>query len=208
MNVIRLLEESFELPDGDGGGDGGGGGAGDAPMPGVGGAMPPPSRWENVHILCDAKEELPESTDHDLNDDDEDWCYLCEIGAFDQTNHWCQMLRNYIAKHGGDMRNRSLCRDVQEMYNLHIRPYLDVPRTWTQGSIARHIQCHTIDPVLIARHQIRVLGKILEVMERGSLRSRRMDRDAPDEIDRQSLKAYRETLDTQRRMLRELERLK
>lgn len=194
-NALRLLGESFELVDAD---MGAGGDAGPAPAVAVA-----PARWENVHIFCDAKEEMP-----DEEDEFDDWCFMCEIGAFDQTNPWCAQISAYIAKHGMDMRNCSLARDVQKMYVDNIMPYMDVPRRWTLSCIIRHVQNHTINRTLMLRHTIRVLSKTLEVMERGSLRSRRMDRPAPDEIDTRMLKAYRETVDTRSRLMRELEHTK
>jgi len=195
-NALRLLGESFELADADMGGGGGGGAA--APP-----AVAAPARWENVHIFCDAKEEMP-----DEEDEFDDWCFMCEIGAFDQTNYWCGQISDYIAKHGADMRNCSLARDVQKMFVDNIMPYMDVPRRWTLGCIIRHVQGHTINRTLMLRHTIRVLSKAMEVMERGSLRSRRMDRPAPDEVDTRMLKAYREASQERSRLMRELEHTK
>lgn len=201
-NALRLLGESFELGDADMGLGGGGGGAAD-PMAAAVAVAAPPARWENVHIFCDAKEEMP-----DEEDEFDDWCFMCEIGAFDQTNYWCGQISDYIAKHGADMRNCSLARDVQKMFMDNIWPHMDVPRRWTLACIIRHVQGHTINRTLILRHTIRVLSKTLDVMERGSLRSRRMDRPAPDEIDTRMLKAYRDTVDTRSRLMRELEHTK
>lgn len=188
MNVEALFgDEEFQLDE-------------DAPPlpPLPGDVVPPavPAEWSPVPLLPRRWEDAPEA--------DDDWCFLCEVGDTGHNNPYYRMLVEYIHNTSGLVSDESLCHDIQDMYNRELRPYNDPPMNWSRRSIMRHIEEHSLTPVLMLRRTLRVLNEELRVMEDGMLR-RRSDRvGEPDELQKANVMLHLRLIEARSKLLREL----
>ena len=131
------------------------------------------------------------------------WCFLCEVGEHGQQNRYFHMLLDYIARHYGRISDSALCFDVQDLYNRHLRPYLDHNRPWHSRTILAHIEDHATTPATLTLRSMRMLTEAMRVLEQGALRLRHSAGEEPDTLDRGNCKLYLELLAARQKLSRD-----
>jgi len=161
-------------------------------------AGPPPAMWEPVPVLRRIWHVDPPG----YAEADDDWCFMCEVGEEGHDNPFYRMLVDHINKTSGLVSDEALCQDVQDIYNRELRPHQVVPRDWSKRSIMRHIEEHSMNPVLMMRRTLRVINEELRVMEEGMLRERSPG--LPDRVNIKIMPHYLKLVEARSKLIREM----
>ena len=161
-------------------------------------AKDPDAIWEPVPVLRRIWHADPPG----YAEADDDWCFMCEVGEEGHDNPFYRMLVDHINKTSGLVADEALCQDVQDIYNRELRPHQVAPRNWSKRSIMRHIEEHSMNPVLMMRRTLRVMNEKLRVMEEGMLRERSPG--VPDRVNIKIMPHYLKLVEARSKLIREM----
>ena len=146
--------------------------------------------------------------DRELHPDAPPFCFLCHIvqrqDRAQQVTHYRKLL-DYINASFGEVERVLLCTQVQKYYNTALRPHIvENERPWALRTIWAHLTEHQPTPKTRTTMSLQSVTHMMNVLEKGALRSRSRLGDAPDQLDKSNTQLWLQLRREQRQCIKDI----
>jgi hypothetical protein len=166
------------------------------------------SEWKTVHILP----ALYTDRNEEERSDQPQWCFFCdyspnrgEVVENDRYTHvW-----EYAMRFRGRLDRKWHIARIQELYNDVCREFTELKLPFYKSRIEEHMMGkHNIDETAVIERQIRVIDKMMQVIEENHLEAENRVQPWRHALDLRYAKEYRELSNSIRPLIKDLNRMR
>lgn len=104
--------------------------------------------------------------------DEPQYCFLCHVSQTSRgsmRNQNLDSLHAYLRENEHRVKPKTLVKNVQQFYNISLRPFCEEPKVWLKAMIWQHIDEHAPTPLSMHEDTLRTLHTVTRVLRDGGV---------------------------------------